>query len=95
MNTNSHIQCYIRGLDHRAIERKNTNQVAIQNIKVTVMRKDTQLPNCINHIQTHFNTTFSMVFIGLRKSRNAIVTVTEDFDSHTTIFLFRKEKRDC
>lgn len=38
------------------------------------------LADDFNHLETHFNAVFGVVGCRVRDSRDAVVTITEDFD---------------
>ena len=89
-NLHLYLTCYFK---HFWRENSNLHLYLICYFDHFWRENSNNLPNCINHVQTHFNTTFSMIIIGIRKPRDAIVTVTQDLDSKTTIFLFKQRKR--
>lgn len=45
------------------------------------------VPDDINHLQTHLNTTDSMVWTIVIQTRDTVVAVSENFDAHTVMLL--------
>lgn len=46
------------------------------------------------HVQAHFHTVLSMIGQRLWEPRHAVITVTQNFDSHTFVFLHEKGKSE-
>lgn len=48
---------------------------------------DPKLPDGFDHAEAHFNTAVGVVLAGLREAGNAVVAVSQDFDTKTVMLL--------
>lgn len=48
---------------------------------------DPKLPDGFDHAEAHFHAAVGMVLAGLRKPRNAVVTVPQDFNAKAVMLL--------
>lgn len=54
-----------------------------------------KLPDGFDHAEAHFHTAVSVVLPGLRKSRNTVVAVPQDFNAKAVMLLKETELKCC
>lgn len=43
--------------------------------------------DCIDHVQSHFHATHGVILSGLRETRHAVITISQQLDAKTVVFL--------